>query len=261
MESDIFFYQGVTYNHLYYHTCSCAAVWWHSDCWTRPRVSGTERNLSSCAPRGTLLQTAEPFHSRHSWNTHARVEQDYVFKLKSVCVAELHILVPYPYPCASVSLLTHAVIQRKRGSENRSELLGVSSQNNLTRLCLEQPFVQQITKVSQHIQQIQYNYRKHTAVCFLLPANGTKHSVSTACPASSTNTCVKWPAGMFPVTSLQRSERKYMVAMKMSTVELTVGILDGREYKQDVNDVLSDNEMQLFLMVSCWWQTELPSRG
>lgn len=43
-----------------------------------------------------------------------------------------------------------------------------------------------------------------------------------------------------------------MVAMKMSTVELTVGILDGREYKQDVNDVLSDNEMQLFLMVSCW---------
>lgn len=34
----------------------------------------------------------------------------------------------------SVSVLTHAIFLRKGGSENGSELLGISSQNNLTRL-------------------------------------------------------------------------------------------------------------------------------
>lgn len=36
-----------------------------------------------------------------------------------------------------------------------------------------------------------------------LPARGIKHSVSTACPASSTNMWVKWPSLRPPVTSLQ----------------------------------------------------------
>lgn len=49
-----------------------------------------------------------------------------------------------------------------------------------------------------------------------LPANGTTHSVSTACPASSTNTWVKWPSGMSPETSLQGSECRHVSKQKFT---------------------------------------------
>lgn len=38
----------------------------------------------------------------------------------------------------------------------------------------------------------------------ILPAIPMMHSGSTACPASSTKMCVKWPTGTPPETSLQR---------------------------------------------------------
>ena len=85
----------------------------------------------------------------------------------------------------SMSVHTHAEFDRKWGSENGSQLFGVSSQNHLTRLCAEQPFGPETTKSKQQIKQVHYNYRNHC--WFSSPASGTKHSVSTACPASSTN--------------------------------------------------------------------------
>lgn len=150
------------------------------------------------------------------------MKRAYVFKLKSVCKLTKTVLQNYVslfiqtaalYSVhVSVSVLTHAVFQRKRGSENGSELLWVSGQNDLTRLCIEKPLVPRITKIHKHIKTSSIQVRKTHCHLFSVPANGTKHSVSTACPASSTNTWVKWPAGMFPVTSLQRLERTYMVA-------------------------------------------------
>ena len=74
------FCQGVNYIHLYCHTCSCAAVWWQSSCCTRPPSSGTEGNHSSCAPRGTLLQTAE---------IHTQAEQDFVFRIMYVQLSKV----------------------------------------------------------------------------------------------------------------------------------------------------------------------------
>lgn len=177
----------MTYNHLYYNTCSCAAVWWQSDCRTCSRPSGTQGNLSSCAPGGTLLQTAEPFNSRNKHTSRARL----CFYVHSVC--------KLTGQCRCMSVLTHAVFQCKGGSENGSELLGVSCQNNLTRLCIEQPFVPQITKINQHIKQVQCKWRKNSLFSYL-PVGLNIQSPQRVPPRPQTHEwndhreCLLWPA-------------------------------------------------------------------
>lgn len=110
---------------------------------------------------------------------------DFVFRTMYVQLSTNYTFINRTLCILSMSVLTHAEFYRKWGSENGSELLGVSSQNHLTRLCTQQPFGPEITKSNQQIKQVHYNYRNNCL--FSLPASGTKHSVSTACPASSTN--------------------------------------------------------------------------
>lgn len=93
---------------------------------------------------------------------HTQIEQDYVLQFK-YCTTMYPRLPNYSYKQdrVHVSELTHAVLQCKGGSENGSELLGVSSQNNMAA-SIEQPFVTQIPKINQHVKQ--YNYKTRNAV-------------------------------------------------------------------------------------------------